>query len=62
MKVIAQMDVLSINDKETEFENRPTIYLENSEHPTSILIVVEGTRFEVNGDDLLEAVKRVKDV
>ena len=62
MKVIAEIEVLSINDKETEFENRPTIYLENSEHPTSILIVVEGTRFEVNGDDLLEAVKRVKGV
>lgn len=62
MKVIAQMDVLSINDQETELVNRPTIYLENSEHPNSTLIVVEGTRFEVNADDLLEAVKRVKGV
>lgn len=57
-----RIDIYKVNGVETVPESRPTIYLENSEHPTSILIVVEGTRFEVDANDLLKAVTRVKDV
>ena len=75
MKVIAKIDVYKINDIETELEDRPAICLEScglysppiflasrGRYSPRVVVVVDGRRVEIDADDLLKAVKRVKGV
>lgn len=58
-----RIEIYKFNGIETPHIDRPTVKLLScGPYSPRIAVVVEGTRFEVNGDDLLEAVKRVKGV
>lgn len=56
-----RIEIYKFNGIETPPIDRPTIYLEShSLYSSRVIITVEGRRYEVEANDLLEAIKRVE--
>lgn len=58
-----RIEIYKFNGIETPHIDRPTVKLLScGPYSPRIAVVVDGTRFEIDADDLLKAVKRVKGV